>query len=109
MPDTIGAVGVPPGSGEHTRPKQETLDLLQSASYDIAFVDLKMPGMNGWEVAKAIKRIDPNTMVILMTGWRVQVDNKRLKESYVDAVIAKPFELSEISDLIATAIGTDNV
>lgn len=82
---------------------QEALALFQSRSYDFAFVDLKMPGMDGWEVARTIKRMDPDTMVVLMTGWRVRLDDERLKESHIDAVITKPFKLSEMSDLIAAA------
>jgi len=83
---------------------QEALEILRSGSYDIAFVDLKMPEMDGWELSSAIKQINPETMVVLITGWSVQLDDERLKESHVDAVIAKPFELSKINDLIASVL-----
>lgn len=86
----------------------EALTLLQSRPYDVAFVDLKMPGMNGWDAADAIKQIDPDTMVILMTGWNVRLDDESLKKGPVDAVITKPFDLSEIYDVIAMAIGSGN-
>lgn len=80
----------------------EALELFRDGSYDIAFVDLKMPRMNGWEVTRAIKEIDPDAMVVLMTGWSVRLDDERLSENHVDAVLAKPFELSQINDLIKT-------
>lgn len=79
---------------------QEALNLFQTGSYDMVLVDLKMPGMDGWELARNIKRIDPNTIVVLMTGWRVRLDDKLLKEKIVDKVLVKPFQLSEITDLI---------
>ncbi len=82
---------------------QEALGFFQSGSYDIAFVDLKMPGMTGWELISAIKQIDPDTMVVLMTGWSVRLDDERLNQNHVDAVITKPFELSQINDLIKEA------
>ena len=84
---------------------KEALGLFKNGTYDIAFVDLKMPGMDGWELANAIKQVAPDTMVVLMTGWSVQLDDANLKESHVDAVIAKPFELSEVSKLLALAMG----
>jgi len=87
---------------------KEALTLFKNGTYDIAFVDLKMPGMDGWELASAIKQIAPETMVVLMTGWSVQLDDANLKERHIDAVIAKPFELSEISELLASAMGGDN-
>jgi len=78
----------------------EALELFKNGSYDIAFVDLKMPRMNGWEVTNAIKQMDPDVMVVLMTGWSVRLDDERLSKNHVDAVLAKPFELSQINDLI---------
>ena len=87
---------------------QEALNLLRSGAYDIAFVDLKMPEMDGWELASAIKQIAPETVVVLMTGWSVQLDDEHLKKSHVDAVIAKPFELSRINELIASVMEIDD-
>jgi CheY-like chemotaxis protein len=86
----------------------EALTLLQSRPYDVAFVDLKMPGMNGWDAADAIKKMDPDIVVILMTGWNVRLDDESLDKGPVDAVITKPFDLSEIYDVIAMAIGSGN-
>jgi len=79
---------------------EEALALFQNGSYDAAFVDLKMQGMSGWEVCSAIKQIDSDTTVVLMTGWSIKLDDERLKKYSVDAVLTKPFELSQINDLI---------
>ena len=83
---------------------QEALALIQSGLYDVAFVDLKMPGMDGWAISSAIKQLNPDTMVVLMTGWSIRPDDKRLKENHIDAIITKPFELSQINDMV-TAVG----
>jgi len=79
---------------------EEALDLLQSGFYNVAFVDLKMPGMDGWELAGSINLMSPITMIVLMTGWNVRLDDERLRKSHIDAVLAKPFQLSEVSNLI---------
>ena len=84
---------------------QEALDLSRDNSYDMIFVDLKMPGMDGWELIGSIKRRAPETMVVLITGWRVQMDDERLKKNQVDAVITKPFELTEINHLLSMVVG----
>lgn len=83
---------------------QEALKLFKNGSYDVVFIDLKMPGMDGWSVANAIRLLNSGTKLVLMTGLRVELSDERLKESHVDAVIAKPFELSEIGNLIAAVI-----
>jgi FixJ family two-component response regulator len=46
--------------------------------------------------------------VVLMTGWNVRLDDESLNKGPVDAVITKPFDLSEIYDVIAMAIGSGN-
>ena len=83
---------------------QEALALVQDGLYDVAFVDLKMQGMDGWEVSSAIKNLNPDTIVVLMTGWSIRANDERLKENHIDAIITKPFELSQINDMV-TAVG----
>jgi len=80
----------------------EALDILKNRSYDVVFADLKMPGMNGLELASCIKEIDSDTVIILMTGWNVQLDREKLDGNTINAVLLKPFNLSEVYDLIAT-------
>ncbi len=86
---------------------EEALTLFENGSYDIVFVDLKMPGMDGWVVARSVKQSEPNTKVVLMTGLRVELSDEKLKERHIDAVITKPFELSEIGELIAVVVAEE--
>lgn len=77
---------------------------MQSREYDLVITDLKMPGMNGIEVLKAIKALQPETPIILITGYSTV-------ESAVDAMkcgaadyIAKPFSPEEIVEKINRAL-----
>ncbi|MBD3184884.1 response regulator [Candidatus Poribacteria bacterium] len=79
---------------------EEGISIFKDGSYDLVFVDLKMPDMDGWEVIKQLKYIDPDVILVIMTGWRVSLDDKRLQENEVEAVITKPFDLSEINRLL---------
>ncbi len=83
---------------------KEGMEFIKSKFYDIAFVDLKMPDIDGWEVVRFIKSVSPDTMTILMTGWGIQFDDERLQNGNVDAVLAKPFQLSQVSELISVVI-----
>ncbi len=47
---------------------QQALKLFQKESFPIVLTDLKMPGLDGLEVLKAIKEINPDSEVILLTG-----------------------------------------
>ncbi|NTU43157.1 MAG: response regulator [Nitrospirales bacterium] len=48
---------------------QEGLELLGKGAYNLALIDLKMPGMDGMEVLRAIKTKHPGVAVIMMTGY----------------------------------------
>src|SRR5262249_54359530 len=48
---------------------QDALARLAVGAFDLVLTDLAMPGMNGWEVARAVKRASPHARVILVSGF----------------------------------------
>ena len=73
---------------------------LEEGKFDMVLTDLGMPAMNGWEVAKWVKRKFPRIPVGLITGWGTQLDEEKIKESGVDLVIGKPFQVSDILEAV---------
>ena len=69
--------------------------------FDLVLTDLGMPGMSGWEVVEAVKQRSPETPVVLITGWGDQLDSAKMRDSGVDAVVAKPFRVEDIRQLLA--------
>ena len=51
---------------------QEAVDLYRETRPDIVLMDLKMPGMDGFEALKRMKEEDAGTVVIMLTGVRDQ-------------------------------------
>lgn len=80
------------------------IETFQAGDYDIVFTDLGMPGISGWEVAQRIKAIDPSVAVIMITGWGVELDENELKERKVDSVIAKPFRIDQIREVVSKTL-----
>jgi CheY-like chemotaxis protein len=76
------------------------MQYLEQGKFDMVLTDLGMPVMNGWEVAKWVKRKTPQTPVGLITGWGVNLEEEKIKESGVDLIIGKPFQVSEILDAV---------
>ena len=72
--------------------------------FDLVLTDLGMPEMSGWEVIEAVKQKSLRTPVALITGWGDQLDADKMKDSKVDAVIAKPFKVEDIRRLLAKAL-----
>ena len=48
---------------------QEALGLVRKHDYDFVFTDLKMPGMDGLDVTKAVKHLRPDIDVAIITGY----------------------------------------
>ncbi|MDE2181078.1 MAG: response regulator [candidate division NC10 bacterium] len=83
---------------------REGLRLFQHGSFDLVLTDLGMPECTGWEVASAIKAMAPRTPVVLITGWALTLDREKLKESGIDLVLNKPFQVTDVMALVAEAL-----
>jgi len=74
----------------------EALGLLHSHHYDFVFTDLKMPGMDGTEVARAVNEIRPDIDVVIITGYAtVESAVACMKHGAIDYV-QKPFSEDEL-------------
>lgn len=92
---------------------KEALDAFEKGEFKLVITDLGMPDISGRDVAKAVKEMKPETPVLLITGWGVQLDPAELKMEGVDGVIAKPFSkeviLAKLSELLSNTDGTSTV
>jgi DNA-binding NtrC family response regulator len=82
----------------------ETLKKLQPGKWDIIFLDIKLPGMDGMELQQRIKSIDPNATIIMITAYAtVDTAVKSLKEGAYDYV-TKPVDPDYLSHLVNNVI-----
>ncbi|MDI6804711.1 MAG: sigma-54 dependent transcriptional regulator [Bacteroidota bacterium] len=82
----------------------EALRKLQSATFDIAFVDIKMPGMDGLELQRHLKEIDKSLTVVIITAF-ASVDSavRALKDGAYDYV-TKPIDPDELTHIVNNII-----
>ncbi len=83
---------------------QEAIALFEQSDYDLVITDLGMPDISGWEVAKAVKEKRPETPVVLITGWGIQLDSEEMSRSGIEGVIAKPFSKQALVDQLARVL-----
>lgn len=58
---------------------EEALSKLRAENYDVVFTDIKMPGMNGLEVAERVKASQPWLPVVIITGYGTDANEVRAK------------------------------
>jgi two-component system response regulator HydG len=76
------------------------IEKFREQSFDITFMDVKLPGMNGVESFFEIRKINPRARVIMMTGYSVeQLLNQAVEQGVVD-ILYKPLEMSKVFELL---------
>ena len=78
------------------RSGQEGVDRFGAERFDVVFTDLAMPGMTGWQVARAVKDRAPGVAVVMMSGFGVEVAPEDLHTHGVDLVLAKPLQIHDV-------------
>ena len=83
----------------------EALKRFSEKKVDVLITDLKMKEIDGIEILKLVKKVSPETKVIIITGFAtVEKAKEALKIGAYD-FIAKPFRLSQLRDLVVNALG----
>ncbi len=82
---------------------REGFEKFQAGKYDLAVLDRAMPGMNGDQLAAAIKNLAPEVTVILLTGFGAMMAAAGEKPAGVDYIVSKPVTINELRAAIAQA------
>ena len=84
------------GSGE------EALGMVKETDFDVIFLDVNMPDMNGLETFKKLSKVTPKSQVVMITGYgkTLKALVEEARELGVRTVIDKPFKISQITDAI---------
>jgi signal transduction histidine kinase/CheY-like chemotaxis protein len=95
--ESLGATVVAAGSG------REALGAFESFEPDAVLLDIGMPGMDGYEVARRIRALPSGhgTQLIALTGWGQQEDIRRCMQAGFDHHMVKPLDVDKLWGLIA--------
>jgi CheY-like chemotaxis protein len=78
--------------------------------YCLLITDLRMPGMNGIELANKIRELNETVKIFLVTAFATEdLENRQdFKAAKVDRIIQKPLKLSKLKEIIKQDIKTHN-
>lgn len=77
---------------------------METRTFDLAMLDLGLPGISGLEVAHRLKPRWPATQVALMTGYGDRMGSEDAHAKGVDFVLAKPFSLDQLRSVVDHAL-----
>lgn len=92
-----GIEAVTAGSGK------EAIEKLGQNRYDVIILDVRMPEMGGVQVLAEIRKIDPQTEVIIMTGYASVDTAKEIMKLGAYDYVLKPYSIEELMEKIEAA------
>jgi PAS domain S-box-containing protein len=80
----------------------EALEVFPAYNPAVVFLDIGMPGMDGYEVARALRTHYPDrsTAIVAFTGWGQVEDRRRAQEAGFDHLLVKPTGIDELQSLL---------
>lgn len=87
---------------------EEGLEMIkaEAGSYDLVLSDIRMPVMDGIEMAETAAQAFPELRILLMTGYAEQRERAAELGGSVLGVVRKPFSLAEIRSEVAQALAS---
>lgn len=84
------------------------LQLSEEGRFDLALLDIMMPGRNGYDVCRELRRRQPDLAIIMLTAKGEEIDKVVGLELGADDYITKPFGLHELRARIAAVLRRTN-
>ena len=83
------------------------VDLARSETPQVALIDIGLPGIDGYEVARRLRQIDATSTIkmIALTGYGLAEDQKRVLEAGFDLHLVKPVDMGALLDVLGTYAG----
>ncbi len=82
------------------------IERVKEQSFDLIFMDIKMPGINGVQTFREIKKINPKIAVVMMTAYSVEdlIEEAIAEGAYT--VVYKPFDINKVIQTIEKVLDT---
>ena len=80
------------------------LEMVRSKAYDVALLDLKMPGMDGLTLYREIRKLRSGTVAMVVTAYATTETVSEAKEAGLWQVLSKPVDFSRLLPLVDEAV-----
>jgi PAS domain S-box-containing protein len=86
---------------------QETIQKILAEEFDLIFMDIQMPNMNGYQATKALRKEGIRTPIVALTASAMKGDDKKCFEAGCDDYLTKPINRAELLKIIGKYLSSD--
>ncbi len=83
---------------------EQALQIIEHAPVDVVLLDLRLPGLSGWQVVNKLKALHPSLQVIVVTSYDPDERVNQELRSHLFAYIVKPFNVSHLRETVKRAV-----
>jgi CheY-like chemotaxis protein len=85
----------------------QVLQKVLTQQFDLIFMDIQMPNMNGYEAAKKLREQGITTPIVALTAYAMNGDDKKCIEAGCDGYLAKPIDQRKLVKIINKYLAPD--
>jgi signal transduction histidine kinase/ActR/RegA family two-component response regulator len=86
----------------------DAIKIIKAEDFDLILSDLGMSGVNGYDVAMAINKLEKRPKIGIITGWGEKLEQFDEVDTKVDFILKKPFKNTDLTKHINDAFSTDS-
>ena len=85
---------------------EEAVQKAKANPFDIIFMDMQMPNLNGYEATKQLRAADVRTTIIALTAYAMKGDREKCLRAGMDGYVSKPIKFNELLEQIESFYDT---
>ena len=82
----------------------EAIEKTQETAFDLTFIDIKMPGIDGVETLRRVRRLRPAATVVMMTAYAMDDQVQETLQERAHGILYKPFDIADVLEFVKRAI-----
>jgi len=86
---------------------QQALERFEQENYQLVILDIKLPDINGIEVARRIRKHNDDVRLVIVTGYPELEDSIETIELGIEEILLKPVNVEELIHVIKSTVSTD--
>ncbi len=87
----------------------KAVEAVKLNKFDLYFIDVRMPGLDGLETYRGIRQLHPNAVAVMITGYAKEEVLEMAQKEGVQCHIHKPFDTNQIREVISKINGLNKL